>query len=76
MKNIKFKRLYLIELVISIIIAVGITGILGMKYFSHLYLLSGINSKSVMHINQRIDSLEHRIKNNCENKESLKPVKL
>ena len=76
MKNIKLKRFYLLELAIAVTISLSIGCIAGMKVFSYLYLLSGINSKSVMHINQRINSLEQRIKGNCENKERLKPVKL
>ena len=76
MKNTKLKRFYLLELAIAVTISLGIGCIAGMKVFSHLYMLSSINSKSVMHINQRINSLEQSIKNNCENKESFKPVKL
>ena len=76
MKNLNLKRVYLLELTIAVAISLGIGCILGMKVFSHLYMLSGINSKSVMHINQKINFLEQRIKDNCENKENLKPVKL
>ena len=76
MKNIKLKRLYLLELAIAVTVSLGIGCILGMKVFSHLYLLSGINSKSVMHINHRIDFLEQSIKDNCNNKEDVKPVSL
>ena len=76
MKNLKLKRFYLLELAIAVTISLGIGCILGMKVFSHLYMLSGINSKSVMHINQKIDFLEQSIKDNCGNKESLKPVRL
>ena len=76
MKNIKLKRFYLLELAIAVTISLGIGCIAGMKVFSHLYLLSGINSKSVMYINHRIDFLEQSIKDHCKNKENLKPVRL
>ncbi len=76
MNNIKLKRFYLLELAIAVTISLGIGCIAGMKVFSHLYLLSGINSKSVMHINKRIDLLEKRVKDNQSNQKAVKPVSL
>ncbi len=77
MKNIKLnKRFYLLELAIAVTISLSIGCILGMKVFSHLYMLSGINSKSVMHINKRIDLLEKRVKDNQSKQKAVKPVSL
>ena len=74
MKKLKLKRVYLIELTIAVTISLGIGCILGMKVFSHLYLISGINSKSIILINKRIDFIEQRIKQSEQ--KDVKPVSL
>ena len=74
MKNFKFKKVYLLELAIAITISLGIGSILGMKYFSHLYMLAGLNGKSIMHINKRIDLIDKKIKD--RHKDDIKPVSL
>ena len=74
MKRLKLKRVYLIELAIAVTISLGLGCILGMKVFSHLYRLSGINSKSIMHLNKRIDFLEQSVKRSEQN--DVKPVSL
>ena len=74
--NSKFKRVYLIELAIAVTISLGIGSILGMKVFSHLYRLSGVNSKSIMSVNNRINFLEAHIKEHCPNNKDIAPVAL
>ena len=44
MTSLKFKRVYLLELVIAVTISLGIGSILGMKVFSHLYTLSSLQA--------------------------------
>ena len=79
MTSLKFKRVYLLELVIAVTISLGIGSILGMKVFSHLYTLSGIQARTDMHLNKRMNFLEKKIRA-CEDKhqgdKALKPVSL
>ena len=76
MKNSKFKRVYLLELAIAVTISLGVGSILGMKVFSHLYRLSGVNSKSIMKVHNRIDFLEDHIRKHCPSSKEVKPVGL
>ena len=70
----KLKRVYLLELAIAVTISLGIGTILGMKVFSHLYAISGIQARTDMSLSKRMDILERRLKQ-CEDKE-VKPVKI
>ena len=79
MKNLKFKRVYLLELVIAVTISLGIGSILGMKVFSHLYTLSSIQARTDMHLSKRMNFLEKKIKaceDNYQRDKALKPVSL
>ena len=78
MKNLKFKRIYLLELVITVAISLGIGSILGMKVFSHLYAISGIQARTDMSLSKRMDTLEKQLEQCLEHnhKGMIKPARL
>ena len=61
MTSLKFKRVYLLELVIAVTISLGIGSILGMKVFSHLYAISDIQVNTDMSLSKRMDTLEKQL---------------
>ena len=79
MKNLKFKKVYLLELVIAVTISLGIGTILGMKVFSHLYAISGIQARTDMSLSKRMDTLEKQLEQCLEHnnhKGMIKPARL
>ena len=76
MKNFKFKKVYLLELGIAVIISLGIGSIIGMKVFYHLYNLSEIHAYSFVKTHKRIDLLENHIKEHCPKDKAVTPVSL
>ena len=76
MKNIKFKRIYLLELTIAIIISVGIVSIFGFRYLTQVHSQSIRHSKMFIQTHKRIDILEERLKEKCTHNTPLKPVSL
>ena len=77
MTSLKFKRVYLLELVIAVTISLGIGSILGMKVFSHLYSLSSIQANTDMSLSKRMDILEKQLEQCLDNhKGMIKPARL
>ena len=78
MTSLKLKRVYLLELVIAVTISLGIGSILGMKVFSHLYMISGIQVNTDMNLSKRMDTLENQLEQRLDNhnKGMIKPARL
>ena len=76
LKNYKFKRVYLLELTIAVIISLGIGSIIGMKYIGHVYVLQRTQAKTDMNISKRINFLEAHIKEHCPNNKDIAPIAL
>ena len=74
MKNYKFKKSYLFELLFSVIISVTLSSLFSMYYMNHLYKLHVININTSLSINKRIDLLEQKIKDTKQ--ATVKPVSL
>ncbi len=65
MKNIKFKRIYLIELIIAVTISVAIVSIFSFKYLTQVHRQYIRHSKMFIETHQRIDLLEEQLKEGC-----------
>ena len=65
MKNIKFKRVYLLDIAISVIISLGIVSIFGFKYLAQVHRQYIRHSKTLIQTHQRIDLLEEQLKESC-----------
>ena len=76
MKNLKFKRVYLLELTIAVIISLGIGSIIGMKYIGHVYMIQTMQAKTDMNLSKKMYFLEQHIKEYCPSSKKVKPVSL
>ena len=62
MKNIKFKRSYLLDIAITVTISLGVVSIFGFRYLAQLHRQHIRQTKMIIQTHHSIDLLEKRLK--------------